>query len=497
LLKAPDLTTTCGGPTENESVMTTQFTESSDSAVFHAEFDELRARMPGKVLTPGDAAWEQHRHPWVVNVDQHPRAVVLADSAADVVAVVQFARRHGMTVAAQPGGHGATRAVDDTILLRTRGITGISIDTELRVARVGAGVKWGELLTALEGTGLTGLAGSTPDTTVVGLSVGGGMSWFGRAYGLAADSIEALDVVDADGELVRVTAESDPDLFWAIRGGGGDFGIITAIEIRLHPAEQVYGGRLLWPIEQAPAVLHAFREVTTNAPDELTVWFHLLRFPPVEDIPEPLRGGSFVTFDLTFLGGAEEAERLLAPVRALPSPMLDTMAPVKVSELGDILQEPLEPLPAMERSRLLPELPDAALDALLAVAGPESDTMLMIVQLRHLGGALARPADQPGAVGTLSEAYQLFLLGIPAVPELVAPLRAQLDVAEQAMAPFASGRRTFNFLGSGQDPSAAFTPQALERLRAIKLERDPAGVIRSNRPVLTGSTPTRVPGQRG
>ncbi|MGZ4631697.1 MAG: FAD-binding oxidoreductase [Actinomycetes bacterium] len=478
--------------------MTTQPTQSSQSTVFHTEFNELRAQLPGKVLTPRDPEWEQARLPWVVNVDQHPRAIVLPDCAEDIVTVVRFARGRGMTVAAQPGGHGSTAAVNDTILLRTRGLTGISIDTQHRIARVGAGVKWGELLTALEGTGLTGLAGSTPDTTVVGLSVGGGMSWFGRAYGLASDSIVALDVVDADGELVRVTAETDPDLFWAIRGGGGDFGIITAVEVRLHPAEQVYGGRLMWTIEHAPAVLRAFQQVTSSAPDELTVWFHILRFPPIEDIPEPLRGGQFVSFDLTFLGSGEDAERLIAPVRdTLPAPMIDSMGPVAVAELGGILQEPLDPTPAMERSGLLPALTDAAADAFLGAVGPGSDTMLMIAQLRHLGGALARPSAQPGAVGTLSEQYQMFLLGIPAVAELVPPLRASLDAAENAMVPFVSGRKTFNFLGAGQDPSAAYTPAALARLRAIKLERDPAGVIRSNRPVLTGSTASPLPEQRG
>jgi hypothetical protein len=459
--------------------------------------DLFRDLLPGQVVVPGDPEWDAARMPWIVNIDQQPRAVVTVESAQDVVTVVQFARVHGLTVAAQPGGHGGTRALDDTILLRTRGLGGIEVDVEAATARVGAGVKWGELMTALDGTGLVGLAGSTPDTTVVGLSVGGGMSWFGRAYGLAADSLVALEIVNANGELTRVTAESDPDLFWAIRGGGGDFGIITAAEIALHPAATIYGGRLMWPIEHAADVLRAFQTVTASAPDELTVWFHLLRFPPLPEIPEPIRGGSFVSFDLTYLGDAATAEELIAPVRALPvGPMLDTLGPVLPSTLGDILQEPLDPMPALERSRLLPALPDAAMDALLGVAGPDAASMLMIVQLRHLGGALARPAAHPGAVGTVDEAYQLFLLGIPAVPELVEPLLGQLAEAEQAMAPFASDRRMFNFLGGAADPTEAFTPDVLERLRTIKAERDPFGVIRSNRPLLFPRS-VRIPRQRG
>jgi hypothetical protein len=460
--------------------------------------DELRGLLPGKVVVPGDTAWDAARAPWVANVDQRPRAVVNVADAIDVVTIVRFAYDCGLTVAAQPGGHGGTRALDDTILLRTRGLGGIEVDVDARVARVGAGVKWGELMAALDGTGLTGLTGSTPDTTVVGLSVGGGLSWFGRAYGLAADSLMALEIVDAYGDLVRVTADSDPDLFWALRGGGGDFGIITAAEVALHPAAEVYGGRLMWPIEHAPEVLRAYQAVTASAPDELTAWFHLLRFPPIPDIPEPLRGGSFVSFDLTYIGEACLAEKLLAPVRALPAPMIDTLAPVQLSRIGDILQEPLDPTPALERSRLLAELSDQAIDALLDMAGPEAESMLTIVQLRHLGGALARPSAHPGAVGTLEENYQLFLLGIPAVPQLVQPLLAHLDHAERTMEPFATDRRMFNFLGHDADPAQAFTPEALGRLRAIKAERDPFGVIRSNRPVLQASTQpaARIPRPR-
>jgi FAD binding domain len=460
--------------------------------------DQLNELLPGKVVAPGDAAWESARTPWIVNVDQQPIAVVNVDDAQDVVTTVRHARDHGLTVAAQPAGHGTTRAIDDTILLRTRGLDGVHVDVASRVARVGAGVKMGELMTALEGTGLTALSGSTPDTTVVGLSVGGGMSWFGRAFGLAADSLVALDIVDADGELARVTADSDPDLFWAIRGGGGDFGIITAAEVALHPAETIYGGQLMWPIEQAAEVLKAFQTVTATAPDELTVWFHLLRFPPLPEIPEPLRGGSFVTFALTFIGDPEDAEELIAPVRALATPMIDTLGIVALSALGDILAEPVDPMPVLERSILLPTLPDAALDALLSFAGAGAPSMLTVVQVRHLGGALARPAANPGAVGTVEEEFQLFMLGIPAVPELVAPLMGQLAEGERAMAPYASGRRMFNFLGHNADPSTAFAPEALERLRDIKAERDPFGVIRSNRPVRGTDRPAvaRIPRQR-
>ena len=186
-----------------------------------------------------------------------------------------------------------------------------------RSAWVGAGVKAGELLAALDGTGLTFLAGSNPDPTVVGMTITGGISWFGRAWGLGSDSVLAVELVDGLGRLRRLSATEDPELFWAIRGGGGDFGIITRIEVALHPAPELYGGRLLWPLDRMAEVLDTFRRVTGTAPAELTLWFHTYQFPPFPELPEPIRGKSFAVVAVAFLGSREEAEQLLAPFRAV------------------------------------------------------------------------------------------------------------------------------------------------------------------------------------
>ncbi len=359
---------------------------------------ELVTALPGKVTLPGDEGWEASRLGWVVSVDQQPDAVVAVTEAADVVTAVRFAASRGFVVAAQPVGHGATEAISGTILLRTRGLQGIEIDPEAKTARVGAGVKWGELLAVSGEYGLTGLAGSSPDPTVVGFSVSGGLSWFGRSHGLAAHSIRAIELVDATGELRRITAESDPDLFWAVCGGGGDFGIVTALEFQLYDAPHVYGGRLLWPIAMARPVLKAFRDISRTAPDELTMWAHLLQFPPIPEVPEPMRGKAFVSVDLTYLGSAEDAEALLMPLRTIPAMWMDTTGTVPLSELGSICQEPLDPMPAMETSGLLRDFDDAAIDALLNAAGPDSGSPLVVVQVRHLGGALARGSEDAGPV---------------------------------------------------------------------------------------------------
>ena len=222
--------------------------------------------MVGRLHTPADETWDAARTPWIVNVPQHPMAVLEVRDADDVVAAVRWAVDHGVQVTAQPTGHGAGDAFDQVLMLRTRGLDGIAVDVQRRTAWVGAGVKDGELLAELDGTGLTFLAGSNPDPTVVGMTITGGISWFGRAYGLGADSIVTVEIVDGLGRLRRVSATEDPELFWAVRGGGGDFGIITRIEVALHPAPEVYGGRLLWPIEQMGEVLRTFKDGHRGSP---------------------------------------------------------------------------------------------------------------------------------------------------------------------------------------------------------------------------------------
>ncbi len=454
----------------------------------------LAALLPGKVVLPGDEAWEQQRMAWVVSVEQQPIAVVNVTDAQDVVTAVRFAARHGMAVAAQPVGHGATLAVNGTILLRTRGLSEISVDPEARRARLGAGVKWGEALAVVGEYGLTGLAGSSPDPTVVGFSVSGGLSWFGRKYGLAAHSILAVDLVDAAGELRHVTADNDPDLFWAVRGGGGDFGIVTAIDIALHPAEHVYGGRLLWPIEMARPVLRAFRDISKAAPDELTMWAHLLQFPPIPDVPEPMRGKSFVSVDITYLGSAQDAEALLMPLRTIPAQWMDNLDTVPLAELGGICQEPIDPMPVSEFSGLLRDFDNDAIEALLSVAGPGSGSPLVIAQIRHLGGALARGTAEQGPSGAVDEPYQLFLLGIPMSPEMATGITASIAAAKVALADYLTGRTFFTFLADDDDPTRAFAASALQRLREIKRDVDPAGVLRSNRPVIRAAA--QIPAQR-
>ena len=447
-------------------------------------FEALRTAVAGRLVTPDDADFQAVRTPWVVNVDQQPAAVLEVAHVGDVVAAVRWAAAHGTSVSAQPTGHAPRTTLDGTLMLRTRALQGIEIDPVRRTATVGAGVKWGELCAALDDTGLMALAGSNPDPSVVGLLLGGGVSWFTRAHGFTANSVVSVDLVDPCGELVHVTRASDPELFWAVRGGGGDFGIVVRVELALFDAPELYGGQLLWPVEHAPAVLRAFRDLALVAPRELTLWAHVLHFPPIPDVPEPLRGRSFVNVAATYLGSAQMAEILLWSLREAAPVEMDLMGPFTPSGLGAVAAEPTDPMPGMEHSMLLSGLDDEAIDALCAAVVDPRTCPLMIVQIRGLGGAFADENPAGGAVRPVPEPFQLFALGVPAVPALAEAIPFGFAAIDGALGRLASGHRMPNFVGNGQSDASGYDDGRLARLQEIKRQRDPEGVIRSNKPVL-------------
>ncbi|MFB9473012.1 FAD-binding oxidoreductase [Nonomuraea salmonea] len=426
--------------------------------------DELR----GRVLVAGDEGFDLARRPWNLAVEQPVRAVVEAADADDVAALVRYARLTGLTVATQPSGHGASGNTGEVILLRTGRLDELDVRPDERIARAGAGVSWGRVLSAASPYGLTGLAGSSPAVTVTGYTLGGGLSWFGRKHGFAAQSVRAFEVVNADGDRARVTAESDPDLFWALRGGGGDFAVVTATEFALHPAPTLYGGRLLWPAAKAPVVLDVYRQITGTAPEELTVWYELLHFPGAAPM---------VAVDVTFLGDAGDAETLLRPLEKIGGTLSDSRAVLPVDRLGSITAEPTDPGPGCSRAELLTGLSDEVAAALLE----RPIEPLLSVQVRHLGGALARPSGT--AAGHLEEPFALYLFGIPGA-DGGAAVRDRMRQITGPLIPHTTGRKPFTFLAPGERAAAAFTPQTLDRLRAIKRARDPRGTFRGNFPVL-------------
>ena len=445
--------------------------------------EELRAKGGGRVVGPGEPEWDAARSGFNLAVDQRPAAVTFPRDEHEVGTVVAIARRHGLRVAPQTTGHNAGPLGDlaDTVLLKTAEMTGVEIDAGARRARVRAGTRWEDVTSALSEHGLVALHGSSPDVGVVGYSLGGGMGWYGRKHGLQCNSVTAIELVTADGRVVRTDRDNEPELFWALRGGGGNFGVVTAIEFDLFGIEEVYAGWLIFPWERSAEVLHAWNRLLPSLPEDMSSIGRILQLPPIPEIPEPLRGRNLVVVEAAYLGSAAEGERLLAPLRDL-GPEMDTFATMPPAGLGELHQDPRDPLPGMSASQLLGELPAEAIDELVSVAGPGSGSNLISVELRHTGGALARSATGHGARATLPGTLAMMGVGSPFDPDAATALAARLGLLTGALKRWEAGHY-LNFVEERFDTALTFSDEDWRRLRAVKAEVDPDGVFRANHPI--------------
>jgi FAD binding domain-containing protein/berberine-like enzyme len=439
----------------------------------------------GKIVIPEHAGFDEARGAWNLAVDQRPAAVVFAESSADVVATVQFAQENGQRVAPQGTGHNAAPlgSLEDTILLKTERMRGVRIDPVARVARVEAGVVWLDVVRAAARHGLAALAGSSPDVGVVGYTLGGGVSWLGRNYGLSANNVQAIELVTADGRFVRTDRDIEPDLFWALRGGGGSFGVVTAIEIQLFPVTEVYAGILWYPIQRGAEVLHAWRELAEgDIPDELTTVGRYLQLPPLPEIPEPVRGKSCVVVEAIHNGNPLQADALLAPLRAL-GPVNDTIGKITLPALSQMHMDPEQPVPGAGDGLNLVALPASAVDELVSVAGADSGSPLISVEVRHLGGALGRARPENGALSSLEAQYAMYAVGPTPTPDSELAVKTHVEAVKRALEPWAARHMYLNFAETTRDPSTLWSEQAYRRLQRIKANVDPYDVIRSNHPI--------------
>jgi hypothetical protein len=447
------------------------------------DLEALRAAIAGQVFVPGQAGYDQARQAWNLAVDERPSVVVVAGSAADVAQAVRYARAHGMRVAPQGTGHGAAplEPLDGAMLLRTTRMRRVGIDPAARTARAEAGAVWQDVIVPAAEHSLAALAGSSPNVGVTGYTLGGGLGWLARRYGLAANSVTAAELVTPGGDLVRADAGHEPDLFWAVRGGGG-VGVVTALEMRLYPVGELYAGDLFFPVQRAAEVLHAWREWTATAPDEVTSICHILRLPPLPEVPEPLRGRAFAIVEAACLGDAGTGAELIGPLRRL-GPELDTVAMIPVSALGQLNMDPSQPVPGEGDGAFLADFPAAAIDALAAAAGPDAATPPDSVEVRHLGGALARPAPAGGAQPSIDASYLLFAAAAVPAPGLAGPVRGRVQAVKDALAPWHASYDYYNFEEAPAPASAVLPPASARRLQEIKASYDPGQVMISAHPV--------------
>ncbi|MBW0088799.1 FAD-binding oxidoreductase [Pseudonocardia sp. KRD-184] len=407
-----------------------------------------------------------------------PALVVGATCAGDVAVAVRWAAAHGLRVSVQSTGHGLISDLAGTVLVTTRRMSGVVVDPVSRSARVGAGVRWAQVIEAAAPYGLAPLSGSSSAVGVVGYTLGGGLGPLARRYGFAADHVRSVQLVTAAGEVRHVDAIGDPELFWALRGGKGNFGIVTEIEFGLVPVATLYGGGIFFPGAAASDVLHAYRTWVDTLPEETTTSIALLRLPPLPTLPEPLRGQFVVHLRVAHLGSADEGAALLAPMRAVAAPLMDLVAEMPYAAVDSIHMDPTDPMPTWDRGATLRALPAEAVDALLAVAGPDVQVPLIMVELRHLGGAVARPPRVPGAVAGRDAAFSLLALGPMAGP-LAETMPAITQAVIDRMAPWAGRGALLNFLGqAGPDRVAALWDDAdRARLLAVRRALDPGSVF--------------------
>ncbi|MBL8928077.1 MAG: FAD-binding oxidoreductase [Pseudonocardia sp.] len=432
----------------------------------------------GRVYLPGDPGYDTARQGFNVSVDQRPAAVGYPETATEVADAVRVAVEHGLRVAVWTTGHnpGPLGDLRDTLLLRTDRMRTVQVDPTARRVRAAAGARWDDVVAAVAPHGLSVLHGSSPTVGVTGYSLGGGIGWYARALGLAAHRITAAQLVLADGTLVRTSDSEHPALIWALRGGGASVGIVTELEFEAFGFDTAYAGRLAWDLSQARKVLPVWAGWAAHAPREVTTSFRLLALPPLPTIPAELRGRRLVMIDGAVLGGDPDAERILAPLRAL-HPEVDTFTRTPTPALTRLHLDPEEAVPVVTDSLMLHGLPTDAVEAFLAAAGPESASSLLLAEIRQLGGALADPHPERAALSRLSGRFLLFAAGLAVDDAAAAAVERDVARVVAAVQPWGTGRTYLNFVERPSDTATAFTAQAWARLQRLRATYDPRGVL--------------------
>ncbi|SNY52853.1 FAD-binding oxidoreductase [Paractinoplanes atraurantiacus] len=441
--------------------------------------DDLARSLTGTVAWPGEPLYAALTAGFNAAITATPAAVVEARDAQDVVTAVRYAASTGRPIAVQATGHGLADTLDGAILVHTGRLDECVVHPD-GWARVGAGVRWQQVLDAAAPHGLAPLCGSAPGVGVVGYTTGGGLGPVARTFGWASDRVRAIEIVTGDGVLRRVTATEEPDLFWGVRGGKGALGIVTALEFDLVPLPTLYAGALYFDGADADTVLHAWRSWTSSLPIEATTSLAFLQLPPLPGVPPPLAGKFTVAVRFAWTGTDAAGADTLAPMRAAATPLIDTVRTIPYAAIGSIHADPTDPMPVHEATDLLHSLPTEAADALLAAAGPSSGSPQVIVELRHLGGALASAPDHPSALCHRDAAFTLITIGVLA-PPIAEAVPAHAAQVRAALSPWTTGGALPN-LGASTAPDRAarsYDPPTLARLTELAERYDPANVLRA------------------
>lgn len=455
--------------------MTVQHTGSSSALPWNA----LEARIGGNLILSDHPRYDEARRVWNGMIDRRPAAIALCRTVEDVVAAVRFAGEHGVEVAVRGGGHNAAglAVVDDGLVIDLSEMNRVEVDPERRIARAAGGATWADFDAATQAHGLATTGGAISMTGVGGLTLGGGLGWLMRKYGLACDNLVGAQVVLADGSIVRTSETERPELLWGLRGGGGNFGIVTEFEFQLYPLEGMYAGLIVHPREQATAALRHYREVSAADPDELTAFCALLTSP---------EGAPNIAYLLAYVGDAAAGEGAVAGYRTFAEPLADMVGEMPYVALQRMLDDGFQPGPHVYwRSHFLTGIPDEAIDIIVAGANAAPSPLSSVV-VEHAGGAVARVGQDDTAFDHRHAEYNLAIIAT-----WLEPADAEVNIAWarelwEAVQPYARGVYV-NYLGVGDSTDRvreAYSPAKYARLAALKREYDPRNTFRRNQNIL-------------
>lgn len=445
-----------------------------------ASVQQLQGQVAGSVLTAADQDYEQTRRGWNRSIDQRPAAILIAENAQDVVAGVRFARKEGLGVAVQSTGHGVHLPADENLLIVTSRMASVHVDAAARTARVEAGVIWKQVLDMTTPHGLAPLLGSSPHVGVIGYTLGGGIGWLARRYGFAADSVRWIDIVTADGVQRRASLTENSDLFWGLRGGGGNFGVVTAMEFDLYPVRTIYGGSLTYPAERIGDALRFFRDWTRTVPETLTSSIAIMKIPPLPQVPEALRGKRLAIVRAAFAGDPAEGETLMKTWLNWQTPISNTFQQMPFSEIGAISNDPVDPVESIVSNALFDDLSDDAIELIVRHA-TDTTSPLVVNELRHAGGAITRVDAGANAISNRDAQFYFQIGGIVFNPEARTAIKAYIKQYKDALRPYFRRGVYLNFMSGSEARDRAkdaYLPATYQRLLTLKAEYDPENMFR-------------------
>lgn len=448
---------------------------------------EFEAHLRGRLVRPDDSDYEQARTVWNGMVDRFPALIVRCAGVSDVVRSVNFARENDIPIAVRGGGHShpGFSTIDDGLVIDLSPMKGIRVDPVRRTARADAGVLWRELDHETQLFGLAVTGGQVSDTGIAGLTLGGGMGWLMRKHGLTCDNLLSADLVTADGSLLTANAEQNADLFWGLRGGGGNFGIVTSFQYRLHPVDEVLAGLLLYPVEEAYDLLDFYRRWADSLPNDLTSFVIFMTAPPERFVPEHVQGTNVVAVAICHAGDPREGDELLAPLRAR-RPIVDAVAPTPYQALQQMFDDSIpKGWCSYMKGHYLADLDEATVDVVVRYL-KEKASPFTEVDVAQMGGAVATVDEDETAFSHRDARYLLLIWSMwQDAGESEVHKRWTREFWDE-MAPFATGGSYVNFMANDgtERVQAAYGTRTYERLVALKNRYDPTNMFRLNQNIV-------------